>query len=129
VYRLRVHFKHHVSLSVVKVGYCQVNHREVKRRESRLRSGLGPLRVFSKLCACARSDCDTSAHKKTRSAHNLFPPKLFLHIFHTRRSNFLISMSPSKMFLKNSMRTHSGVTRGVGARWQSKKFEYHLNII
>ena len=40
-------FKHHVSLSVVKVGYCQVNHREVKRRESRLRSGLGPLRVFS----------------------------------------------------------------------------------
>src|SRR6218665_850697 len=45
--------------------------------------------VPSRLCACARTQVrETSAHKKTWSAHKCSFQKCSLHTFHTRHSKF-----------------------------------------
>jgi len=46
--------------------------------------GYVPSNVPSKLRACAHTGCETSAHKKTWSAHKCSLQKCVLHIFHTR---------------------------------------------
>ena len=39
-------------------------------------------------CVCALTSCETSAHKKTRSAHKCSLQKCFFTLFHTCRSKY-----------------------------------------
>jgi len=62
-------------------------HEQVHRREFR-RSTFSVATMFPPTCvrAHAHTGRETRARKKTWSAHLMFPPKMFLHIFHTRHS-------------------------------------------
>src|SRR6218665_127509 len=47
-----------------------------------------PMFPLSCACMCAHPGRETSAHKKTWSAHTILPLKMVFHIYHTRHSKF-----------------------------------------